>query len=198
MAEHFFETRAFAGAEVRAVGRSLHSLFLPDTECPAGRCIPGQRERIIPAGLDIRSGPGIAPKWLDVDHDPSRVLAHTGDGSLRLRAADDGLHFETGQLPRLPLVEQTLERVRSGDLRGASVEFRALEERVEDGVRVVERAHLHGIGLVRSPAYEATTVEQRCRCGSESPEIQGTKPHREPAIEHIGAISTRVSPLWRL
>ena len=53
--------------------------------------------------------------------------------------------------------------VRSGVLRGLSVEFRAERERQADGVRVIERAALVGAGLVDSGAYAAATVEARGR-----------------------------------
>ena len=45
------------------------------------------------------------------------------------------------------------ELLRQGVLTGLSVEFTPVEERFEDGVRVIERANIHGLGLVDYPAY---------------------------------------------
>ncbi|MDE0341951.1 MAG: HK97 family phage prohead protease [Deltaproteobacteria bacterium] len=50
--------------------------------------------------------------------------------------------------------------IREGLFRGLSIEFRAIVERVEKGVRVVERALLLGAGVVPTPAYP-TTVQVR-------------------------------------
>ena len=54
-----------------------------------------------------------------------------------------------------------LALVRSGVLRGLSIEFRAVAERIEAGVRVIERAVLRGVAVVDTPAYPASEVEAR-------------------------------------
>ena len=41
------------------------------------------------------------------------------------------------------------------------MEFHALEERAENGIRVIERAELVGVGLVDTPAYPASKAEVR-------------------------------------
>ena len=53
--------------------------------------------------------------------------------------------------------------VRSGILRGFSSEFRALEERDENGVRIIRSAVLEDLALVASPAYPQSRVEIRKR-----------------------------------
>ena len=52
-------------------------------------------------------------------------------------------------LPRIPAADLALDGVRSGRRSGLSIEFRSLEERQEDGLRVIARAALKGVGLVR-------------------------------------------------
>ena len=56
-----------------------------------------------------------------------------------------------------------LTLVHSGVLRGLSIEFNAIEERLDDGVRVIERAHLSAIAVVDSPAYAGSVVEARAK-----------------------------------
>ena len=55
--------------------------------------------------------------------------------------------------------------MRSGATTGLSVEFRAMKERRDGALRVIEAAMLTGIGLVRSPSYEQSQVEARRRSG---------------------------------
>ena len=56
-----------------------------------------------------------------------------------------------------------LSEIAAGRIVGLSVEFKALAERREGGIRVIERATLGGIGLVRSPSYTGSRVERRNR-----------------------------------
>ena len=51
--------------------------------------------------------------------------------------------------------------IRAGLLRGLSIEFRALKERVSGGVRRIQKAVLTGAGLVDSPSYATSAVELR-------------------------------------
>ena len=50
-------------------------------------------------------------------------------------------------------------------MTGLSVEFRAVRERRDGDLRVVEDAILSGIAIVRSPSYGAARVEARRRSG---------------------------------
>ena len=49
--------------------------------------------------------------------------------------------------------DDVLALVRTGVMRGASVEMRVSGERFESGVRIIERASLSAIGIVDTPAY---------------------------------------------
>lgn len=142
-------------SELRASGRRIEGLALPFGEtCEASRC--GRRERFERAAFDLE---GLT--WLDYEHDTERVLAYSPGGGLELSISDRGLELRTAELPAIPLADRALREIRSGKLRGLSVEFRSEAERSEGGIRVIERARLAGIGLVRDPAYRETAVEVR-------------------------------------
>lgn len=93
------------------------------------------------------------PLRLNVEHD----RADTVLVPLPVEYRADGLAIETTLPPG-----RTAQRVERGELRGLSVGFRAVEERRDaDGCRVIVRAHLDHVALVRRPAYPASVVELR-------------------------------------
>ena len=94
---------------------------------------------------------------LNRQHDRGRPLARTGAG-LVLTEAADALMLRA-EIPAGVEQDQALADVRAGILRGLSVEFVAVEERMAVDVRVIQRARLTGIGLVDRAQYETATVE---------------------------------------
>ena len=96
---------------------------------------------------------------LNAHHERAMPIARTGAG-LKLRSGADALYMKA-RLPKGRDATNTLRLVRAGVLRGLSIEFRALRERNEAGVRVIERAKLMGIAVVDTPAYPGSTVEAR-------------------------------------
>ena len=63
----------------------------------------------------------------------------------------------------LPPESAALKLLRRGAVSGFSVEFHARESETVDGVRVVKRAALVGIGLVDDPSYGESMAELRAR-----------------------------------
>ena len=96
---------------------------------------------------------------LDLQHDRRRLLSRTGSG-LAFENSGSELRM-TATLPETRDADDALELVRSGVLRGLSVEFHTRSERRDHGVRVIQRAHLVSIGVVDSPAYKGSLVEAR-------------------------------------
>ena len=142
-----------SGGELRAEGRTLAG--------PAivyGEVSPGHRERFLPGAFNLQDG---LTRTLDIGHDRSRVLVHTDNGGLRLFDSQKALEIRA-RLPAIPVADKALDMVRAGQLTGFSVDFRALDETRDDmGVRVIKRAHLNGIGLVRTPSYRGSRAEVR-------------------------------------
>ena len=119
--------------------------------------MPFGRERFEPgafgpsvSGLDVR---------LNVQHNRDRLIART-PGTLQLADGPDALRV-MATLPETREADDALTLVRAGVLRGLSLEFRAGDAPIIDGVRTVRRAGLLAFGLVDTPAYHGSTVEAR-------------------------------------
>ena len=98
---------------------------------------------------------------LNFQHDRGRPLARTGSG-LFLDDSEKSLDIRA-ELPRTTEADNVLELVKAGVLRGLSIEFKALQERQESQVRVIQRALLGGVGVVDSGAYPSSRLEARRR-----------------------------------
>ena len=124
---------------------------------------------MLPGGIAERFMPGAFGDVAGLDvilnghHDRARPLARTGGAGLVLEDSADALTM-AATLPNTRDADDTLELVRTGVLRGLSVEFKALAEHMEAGpVRVIERARLGAVGVVDKPAYPESSVEARAR-----------------------------------
>ena len=158
--------RSLRPLELRAEGRKLAGIVLR-----YGDISPTHRERFAPGAFgDLRD----QVRWLDYRHDQHRVLAHTEGGGLVLEDSSESLSLRA-ELPPLPLTTRALEEIASGALSGLSIEFHAREESRTEGIRVIEKAELAGIGLVPSPSYPDSRVELR-QAGT----ISGSIPYGQP------------------
>ena len=139
--------------EFRATGRRLQGVALPyspsKSESHNEMFMPGAIELADTVPLNIRHNELIA------------VAYHPGGG---LVITDDAKHLSIdAELLPLPASDLALREVRAGNLRGMSIEFKSLKEHFSpEGVRVVEKARLFGLGIVADPSYE-TTIEARRR-----------------------------------
>ena len=140
--------------ELRAAGRRLSGIVLP-----YGEESPAHHERFEPGAIRFASA---VP--LNLHHQHLAAVAWRPGGGLELNDGADALRM-TATIAPIPAGDVALAEVRAGRIRGLSVEFHPLQERRENGIRVVERAVLSGIGLVRAPSYEGARVEARARSG---------------------------------
>ena len=114
------------------------------------------KERILPGAFTP-----LGDTRLNRQHERGRLLARTGAG-LVLTDTPEALYFEA-DLPSTREAEDTVALVRSGVLRGSSIEYSPVRERMVGGVLVVEKARLSGLAIVDSGAYTSATVEARAK-----------------------------------
>ena len=146
--------RREAGGEIRVEGRRLSGVVMK-----YGDISPSHRERFERGSLRLAD-----VVHLDLHHDVERAVAWHPGGGLTLQNGRNALSMRA-TLPPLPAADRALDEVRSGKVGGLSVEFRAVRERLDGDLRVIEEAILTGIGIVRAPSYQQSSVEARQRSG---------------------------------
>ena len=137
----------------------------------AGRTLEGVALRygdeaiIAPAMRETFSPGAFAPiddVILNSHHDRATPLARNGGGGLTIEDSPTELRIRA-ELPQTTVANDALALVRAKVLRGLSIEFHAISERLEGDLRIVDRAHLSAISVVDSPAYAASIVEARAK-----------------------------------
>ena len=146
--------RRSAAVELRVEGRKLSGVVMN-----YGEVSPSHRERFEPGSLRMAES-----VHLDLHHDIERAVAWHPGGGLTLDNGRDALTMRA-ELPPIPAADRALDEIRSGAVRGLSVEFRPVKERRDADIRVIEDAVLTGIGIVRAPSYKQSSVEARRRSG---------------------------------
>ena len=131
-------------SELRLRGRRLEGVVVQ-----YGQMARDRRERFEPGSL--APVPPVIP--VNIQHDTALAIGELDveDTPAELRVVGD-----------VPAGVADLIRLRR--LEGLSMEFVSKEEHDDSGVRVIDRAQLHGVGLVHEGAY-ATSVEVRQRSG---------------------------------
>lgn len=112
--------------------------------------VHGQPERFEPGSLVMKA--------------PALFYHHRGQkiaSEVALIDTAAALDFRAQLDPRF--VQPIRQSIQAGLLTGASIEFRALKERLEAGVRVIERATIEGLALVDVPAYPGSSGLQMRR-----------------------------------
>lgn len=145
--------------EVRAAGRKLEGYAATfGTEAR----ISDFTEVILPGAFRGALAPSRDVLAL-VDHDPTKVLARTRSGSLRLSEDPRGLSFSL-DLPETQAGRDVLALADRGDLGGMSFGFTVAKggERWQGKRRELRSLVLHEISVVSAwPAYGGTSVQAR-------------------------------------
>ena len=150
--------KRFQTTELRAKGRRLEGYAaLFGSEARIGSSVvetiaPGAFARTLTQRADILAL---------VDHDPTRVLARTRSGSLRLSEDTRGLTFDL-DVPDTQAGRDVLALAERGDLGGMSFGFEAIDEHVDGARRELRAVDLFEISVVAAfPAYEGTVINAR-------------------------------------
>lgn len=156
-----------SAVEWRASGRGLSGVVVRyGIETRVGRIT----ERVARGAFDAALG-AQADILALVDHDPSKLLARTKSGTLRLRSDDVGLHFDL-DVPQTQLGADVLALAQRGDLGGMSFGFlvpRGGDAVTPEGVRELRAVDLREVSVVQSwPAYPGTTLAARARMTDET------------------------------
>ena len=145
----YFEVRALEEGKRTIVGTipyNSRSEYMGFYEVLA----PGCFTKSIRESKDIR---------LLLEHDDSRLLARTKNGSLRLTDDEFGLHFEA-DLPETTDGDNLIEMLRTQLLDQLSFGFIAINDKYEvvggDELRTIQEARLIEISVVSNPAYSQT------------------------------------------
>ena len=171
--------RRSAVLEVRAKGRRLEGYAaLFGVRAQIGTITeeikPGAFKASLGAGRDILAL---------VDHDPSRFLARSRSGTLRLSEDTRGLAFDL-DLPDTSDGRDVLALAERADLGGMSFGFSLTRDgfTLANGVRVLQSVQLHEISVVKAfPAYAGTTIAAR------SGTITATAIHAKRSLFLLGA-----------
>lgn len=126
------------------------------------------RERFMPGAFDhwLASFPDISALW---NHKAEMPLGRTGNGTLRISKAADGLYFEL-EPSNTSWGNDAVISIQRQDIRGVSFLFEAAEQGGDtwerpgaDGVaqRTVLDAKFYEISPVTFPAYRATEIGLR-------------------------------------
>ena len=148
--------RRHTGAELRADGTRLEGVAVKYGDVARIPFPPGRERFDRGAFGNLES----ADLLLNVQHTRGRHLARTRGGGLELSDSPQRLVY-TADLPNTTEARDTLELVKSGILRGTSIEFEARQEAREGGIRAIRAAYLTGLAVVDVPAYPASTVDAR-------------------------------------
>ena len=102
---------------------------------------------------------GVADVLLNLQHDRRAMLARTPTTLLLMDGAEELRMIAT--LPQTRLADDVLALVNARVLRGLSVGFHAIRERLEGDRRIIERAMLDHIAVCDRPAYAGSRVDAR-------------------------------------
>ncbi len=122
-----------------------------------------------------------------IDHDRTKVMGRTRNGTLMLNRTDQGISFETADLPNTTAANDALELARGDYFAGSSFAIEGLRSKfdhAEDGTRIrriTSIKRLVDVSLVMDPAFSNSTAAAFSK-ESSVPDIDDEKAP-EPKVE---------------
>ena len=93
------------------------------------------------------------------NHNENNLLGRMG-ANLEFEDRPEGMYYRL-ELPQTSLADDIKELVKKDVIRGASLGFIPEKERMQNGVRVIEKARLDELSLVTKPAYDSSSAMVR-------------------------------------
>lgn len=121
-------------------------------------------ERIVPGAIakNLDESPDIRAMF---NHDPNFLLGRTKSGSLTVSETRRGIQYEIKANPQDPQAVSVAEKVRRGDVDGASIMFRVTKDEWDEKGRTPKRTitelQLIEVGPVVFPANDGATASLR-------------------------------------
>ena len=125
----------------------------------------GFKERLMPTAFRSTLSSGSDIRAL-ADHDSTKLLGRTSNGTLRVAETEKGLAVEV-DMPDTSYARDMRELVKRRDIRGLSFGFSVKKDGqrfIKEGgltVRELHDVHLSEVSIVGQPAYPDTTVAVR-------------------------------------
>ena len=123
----------------------------------------GERERFEPGAFsDVATVDAI----LNVQHNRDQPIARTGGGGLTLTDSPSSLELRAELDPEDIDAKRAQTKVKNKILRGLSIEFMPLKDRLEGSREggytvVIEKAELRGVAVCDKPAYPQSTLREQ-------------------------------------
>ena len=181
--------------ELRASGRTLTGVAVRYGD--AARVFDPTRGQMVTERIERGAFQPLGAVVLELEHRRDRPVAML-PGALTLTDTDAALEIRA-ELPETSDADAILAGVQSGMLRGLSVDMRVDADRLDGDTRVIERATLNRVAVVRRGAYPRSKPELRNAIGT----IRGAIPsgvrlacecHRSADTDEIEIVG---DALWR-
>ena len=148
----------------------------------------GEWLEVDPGALAAADASDVVARW---DHDPSKILGRTTNGTVSLNRDDQGLSYETAELPNTTYANDALELVNGGYVTGSSFEIEGLgysfSKDPVDGARVrriTSIARVTDVSPTPHPAFVdsmAAAFTKETGMSAPTPEVEPVEPAQPEA-----------------
>lgn len=139
-----------------------------------------------------------------IDHDPSRVIGRIKNGTLTVSRTDQGIEYETGDLPNTSYANDALELARGGYFGGSSFEIEGMKSSFStdpDGTRVrriTSIKRLVDVSPVLDPAFlsSAAAFSKGADMTAETEIEEQKAPPASPPVAKFSAVPSSGKEQW--